>query len=626
MFRKLQCFISSTGELTKWRDAAKDAIESLDMDGQRFENWPSSPSPPIEQCLQNVAESDAFILILGSRYGSLTSDGISVTQAEFQQAVKLQKPIFAYKIKCDEIDEGQLHFISQVENKVFRCAELSSPDDLVEEIRASFSREFARIFRASYLPPEINSYKQDDASIVSSIKQIADSDSVLRWLKFYYDKGDDRNILQYADQLEMRYGDYNEIVQFVYLAEVSAAINGKAPDEKRIRKAIESWTPIEQDQYWAQREYNLGNAYLALHDFDAATHHYNLALEQDPNFAECWKNLGSIFRQTNFFIEAENHYKKALEINPRLYEANASLAELYINDLHQYQEGLDQLNRISMSRTSGFNASRINGWKAIAYWKMNNLEQAIAQAEDALSVAQDSMWIWKLLGVLYSNQRHIDSNWNTVAWEFWQRYVDRYATDGVAYREMGFIAWMMFNESSQIQWGRLSLSSFQNSVLNGILDDGLVWDRMGHLYEKMGDVSSAINCYEKAAIISPEDFGYCLGVALLGRGDHANALPWLKKAAEKNQPDELSWFNLGLCYANLKMDVEAQGAYLKAIELNAGYAEPQFNLGGLYWNQGRHVDARDQFHLAMERFPNHPLVEQVKKLFDEEKVEKEGRP
>jgi hypothetical protein len=82
MEHRLRIFISSTADLKRWRRAAAEALTELHIDGQRFEQWPSSPKKPISECLQSVEESDALLLLLGKKYGTVVQSGLSATHLE----------------------------------------------------------------------------------------------------------------------------------------------------------------------------------------------------------------------------------------------------------------------------------------------------------------------------------------------------------------------------------------------------------------------------------------------------------------------------------------------------------------------------------------------------------------
>jgi tetratricopeptide (TPR) repeat protein len=102
-------------------------------------------------------------------------------------------------------------------------------------------------------------------------------------------------------------------------------------------------------------------------------------------------------------------------------------------------------------------------------------------------------------------------------------------------------------------------------------------------------------------------------------GRYPEALPLMLAAAEKHQPDALSWHNLAVCYEKTgKNQIEntekAEAAYKKATEIDPNYAEAWFNLGGFYWNQGDHLHAYSTWEVAVQKFPNHPDCKRVRTL------------
>lgn len=93
----LWAFISSTLEdLRGHREAALNAALRLKVLPLGMELWTASPQPPLRDCLDALAEADLMILIVGCRYGSLTEDGKSYTEAEYEHALKLKIPVYAF--------------------------------------------------------------------------------------------------------------------------------------------------------------------------------------------------------------------------------------------------------------------------------------------------------------------------------------------------------------------------------------------------------------------------------------------------------------------------------------------------------------------------------------------------
>jgi hypothetical protein len=95
--RKLQIFLSSTYEdLIDHRLAAMEAILAAGHIPAAMEQFAPGDETAWEKIRAWIDESDAFILILGGRYGSIEPvSGTSYVQLEYEYALKTKKPFFA---------------------------------------------------------------------------------------------------------------------------------------------------------------------------------------------------------------------------------------------------------------------------------------------------------------------------------------------------------------------------------------------------------------------------------------------------------------------------------------------------------------------------------------------------
>src|SRR5215510_6709251 len=98
--RKLQIFLSSTYEdLIEHRLAAMEAILAAGHIPAAMEQFLPGDETAWEKIQSWIDESDAFILILGGRYGSIEPEsGKSYVQMEYEYALKRKKPLFALVI------------------------------------------------------------------------------------------------------------------------------------------------------------------------------------------------------------------------------------------------------------------------------------------------------------------------------------------------------------------------------------------------------------------------------------------------------------------------------------------------------------------------------------------------
>ena len=88
----------------------------------------------------------------------------------------------------------------------------------------------------------------------------------------------------------------------------------------------------------------------------------------------------------------------------------------------------------------------------------------------------------------------------------------------------------------------------------------------------------------------------------------------LLEQAEKHQPDAMSWFQVAIAREGIGDSEGCISAYKRALRLDENYELAWFNLGGVYWNSGKKIDAISTWKEAIRRFPSHHLA--VKLLRD----------
>jgi len=94
---RYQAFVSSTYEdLKEERREVTQALLELDCLPAGMEMFVASTDEQWTLIEEVIDESDYYILIIGGRYGSMTEEGISYTEKEFDLAVKLKIPVLVF--------------------------------------------------------------------------------------------------------------------------------------------------------------------------------------------------------------------------------------------------------------------------------------------------------------------------------------------------------------------------------------------------------------------------------------------------------------------------------------------------------------------------------------------------
>jgi hypothetical protein len=91
-------FVCSTfSDLSQEREGVLDAIRRLKLQHDSMEFFGARAEQPIETCLEEVRASDALVVIVGHRYGSIVPGlGISYSEAEYAEGFRLKKPCLVY--------------------------------------------------------------------------------------------------------------------------------------------------------------------------------------------------------------------------------------------------------------------------------------------------------------------------------------------------------------------------------------------------------------------------------------------------------------------------------------------------------------------------------------------------
>lgn len=104
--RKFQVFVSSTYvDLVEERQTAVMAILKVGHIPAGMELFASGDKSQLEVIKRWIDESDVYLLILGTRYGSVDIDsGLSYTELEYDYAAAQGKPLFAVVMSDDAVD------------------------------------------------------------------------------------------------------------------------------------------------------------------------------------------------------------------------------------------------------------------------------------------------------------------------------------------------------------------------------------------------------------------------------------------------------------------------------------------------------------------------------------------
>jgi len=148
--KRYQVFVGSTfADLIEERQTVMQVLLEADCIPAGMELFPASGE--LWELIQEVIEeSDYYVVVLAGRYGSVTAEGISYTEKEFDHAVRVGLPILAFlHEKPEEIPSGKTELEASARSKLasFRekverdrlCKFWTNPDDLGGKVSRSIN-------------------------------------------------------------------------------------------------------------------------------------------------------------------------------------------------------------------------------------------------------------------------------------------------------------------------------------------------------------------------------------------------------------------------------------------------------------------------------------------------------
>lgn len=168
MDKRYQVFVSSTFEdLQAERQEVMQALLELDCIPSGMELFPAANEDQWSLIKKVITDCDYYVVILGGRYGSIGSTGMSYTEMEYRFALEIGKPIIAFlhkdptnipQKKGEQTDDGRAKlasFRSELEKRLVK--HWNTPSDLGSVV----SRSLVRLIKSE---PAIGWIRADQAA------------------------------------------------------------------------------------------------------------------------------------------------------------------------------------------------------------------------------------------------------------------------------------------------------------------------------------------------------------------------------------------------------------------------------------------------------------------------------
>jgi Flp pilus assembly protein TadD len=137
-------------------------------------------------------------------------------------------------------------------------------------------------------------------------------------------------------------------------------------------------------------------------------------------------------------------------------------------------------------------------------------------------------------------------------------------------------------------------------------DEHKAFNNMGLAYADKGDKDKAIECYQKAIDIKPDEHKAFnnMGLAYADKGDKDKAIECYQKAIEIKPDYHEAFNNMGSAYVDKGDKDKAIECYQKAIDIKPDKHEAYYSMGYAYYCKGDKVNAIKCFEKVIEIEPN----------------------
>lgn len=302
----------------------------------------------------------------------------------------------------------------------------------------------------------------------------------------------------------------------------------------------------------------IGDINVKNDEIEIARQSYIKALENNPNDKELLIKIATI-TQTYF----EDDFKTAIDCYSRLLEIEEDNAKIYYELGHLYLKKEDFINSVN-----AFNMAIEKDVDNPFYH--NALAYALVRAEQY----DDACEHYK-----FAIDKNPNPEWTSIVCQA--------------------ISSLYFKVYEDVD---TALSFLKSAImLDENNDEAFV--ELGDIYSECEDIDSAIKSYCEAIKLNPKNFSaYNKCAMALWQKDYIEEAIIAYNKALHIKPDYYQAYNnLGVIYLdgirNLK---EAERLFKAAIALNENYVMPRFNLGRVYEQKGKNIEAAKAYQQALE--------------------------
>ncbi len=264
-----------------------------------------------------------------------------------------------------------------------------------------------------------------------------------------------------------------------------------------------------------------GNVFSLQGAQEAALAEYRQAVKADPKYAIAYNNIGRCLYLQEKFIAAQKSYAKAIELNPNFSDAyyNQGVLLLKLGDLAQAQSSLE--------KSLSFNPKNaaVYGQMAQIFLQKADYPQAINYLQKRLLLQPNHLDSWHYLGMAYLTLNQLEDAVHSFekVLQFTHQHPECYEHLAIAYLKLDdkekaltyFLRQLEVQQTANAAYniGVLLIEKGRHKDAIEYLKHAIILDplhlpahlNLGVEYLKLQNQSEALNHYQQAAAIKPDD-------------------------------------------------------------------------------------------------------------------------
>jgi tetratricopeptide (TPR) repeat protein len=345
------------------------------------------------------------------------------------------------------------------------------------------------------------------------------------------------------------------------LANLANALNQLGRPEEAAAAASEA---LRLDPRLVSAHSNLGVANRTLGHLEAAAQNFAAAAALQPTYADAHANLGVLLTELGRPEEAEAPLRTAAQLSPQSAEVRFNLGNALLRQMRFPEARELYLEAIRLRPTY----AEAHGNLAAACKGIGDLDQSLAHYAEAARLAPRDLTLLQNYALMLAELR-------------------RYAE-----------AIPVYEHSLAIEPNQPATHTNLGSAIQEFIRDK-------HSPDVLPLLDRAILAHRHALALMPELFAAQanLGLALLARGHHAEAVKAFERALELEPKSAESYSNLGQCLLDVRRFDDAEVACRKAIALNPTLPEAHSTLGNVFIGRNQVAQAEPHFRTALELRP-----------------------